>query len=90
LLDGTEGAYGIALHDLPCCTAMDATMVEAYENAVATLTEWIADAASALPPPRSIEALRRNQDITEAPAEGTFTLLPVETERPGKANLASN
>jgi predicted RNase H-like HicB family nuclease len=91
LLDGAEGAYGIAFPDLAGCTAMGTTADEAYDNAVAALAEWLADAGSAGPPPRSIEALRRDPDVIEALSEGALAVaVPViiETGRPVKANLS--
>jgi predicted RNase H-like HicB family nuclease len=93
LLDGALGAYGVAFPDCPGCTAMGADEDEAYANAVAALGEWIHDASAVreAPAPRTIEALRRDPDVSAALAEGAVFLavpLVIESGRPVKANIS--
>jgi predicted RNase H-like HicB family nuclease len=40
-LDGEAGAYGIAFHDLPGCTAMGTTVDETLANAAEALRDWV-------------------------------------------------
>lgn len=93
LLDGGPGAYGVAFPDCPGCTAMGADENEAYGNAVAALDEWMHDARAAgeAPTPRTIEALRRDPEVSAAIAEGAiFVRVPYvnESGRPVKANIS--
>jgi predicted RNase H-like HicB family nuclease len=93
LLDGAPGAYGVAFPDCPGCTAMGADENEAYANAIAALGEWIHDASAVreAPAPRTIEALRRDPDVSAALAEGAVFLavpLVIESGRPVKANIS--
>jgi predicted RNase H-like HicB family nuclease len=72
LLDGDAGAFGVAFPDCPGCTAMGVDENEAYEHAIAALSEWIHDARAdgAAPAPRTIDALRRDPEVRVALAEG--------------------
>lgn len=93
LLDGEPGAFGVAFPDCPGCTAMGGDENEAYANAIEALGEWIHDARAEgpAPPPRSIEALRRDPDVNAAIADGAIFLavpLVIESGRPVKANIS--
>ena len=73
LVDGKAGAYGVVVPDLPGCTSAGSTTDEALRNAVEAVRLWVEDAiddGEALPPPRSIEALRADPEIAAALAEG--------------------
>ena len=41
LMDGHDGAYGIAFPDLPGCTAMGFTVEEAIVNAEDAMQDWV-------------------------------------------------
>ncbi len=94
LVDGEQGAYGVAFPDCPGCVAMGATLEEALVNAGAALAEWIGDEAAAgrtAPAPRAIEAARADPDVAAAvAADAVMVIVPlvVETGRPVKANLS--
>lgn len=90
LVDGSDGAYGVAFPDAPGCTAMGETYEEALRRAVTSLAEWMADAGE-VPQPRSVEALRLDPDVEEQLADGAaFALVPLllESGRPVRANLS--
>ena len=73
LVDGKAGAYGVVVPDLPGCTSAGSTTDEALRNAVEAVRLWAEDAiddGEALPPPRSVEALRADPEIAAALAEG--------------------
>ena len=73
LVDGKAGAYGVVVPDLPGCTSAGSTTDEALRNAVEAVRLWVEDAiddGEALPPPRSVEALRADPEIAAALAEG--------------------
>jgi hypothetical protein len=66
---------------------------EAYENAIEALSEWVRDAMEEgeAPQPRSIEALRRDDDVNATLAEGGIFLrvpLIIESGKPVKANIS--
>jgi predicted RNase H-like HicB family nuclease len=93
LLDGEQGAYGVAFPDCPGCTAMGVDESEAYANAVEALGEWMHDARAdgVAPEPRTIEILRRDPDVKAALAEGAVFLavpLVIEAGRSVKANIS--
>ena len=90
LVDGTDGAYGVAFPDIPGCTAMGATYEEALRHAVASLADWMSDAGD-IPEPRTIETLRLDPEVQEQLADGAaFALVPLllESGRPVRANLS--
>ena len=94
LIDGKAGAYGVVFPDLPGCAAMGKTMDEALENAGDALRDWIEvteENGAKIPPPRSLETLRRDPDVKRALAEGAgLATVPLvrETGKPVKANLS--
>ena len=93
LIDGEAGSYGIVFPELSGCTAMGVTVDEAIGNAAEALRDWVTarEARSSVPPPRDIEALRRDPEVAQALAEGaTLTTIPLirDTGRPVKANLS--
>jgi predicted RNase H-like HicB family nuclease len=72
LVDGKAGAYGVVMPDLPGCTSAGSTTDEALRNAVEAVRLWAEDAiddGEALQPPRSVEALRADPEITAALVE---------------------
>src|ERR1039458_2390551 len=73
LVDGKAGAYGVVVPDLHGCTSAGSTTDEALRNAVEAVRLWVEDAVDdgeALPPPRSVEALRADPEVAAALAEG--------------------
>ncbi|CAH1671952.1 type II toxin-antitoxin system HicB family antitoxin [Chelatococcus asaccharovorans] len=93
LIDGEAGAYGVVVPDLPGCSAMGDSIEEALSNAADAMRDWAELSESrgnAVPPPRPVEALRRDADVREALAEGaTLASVPFirESGRPAKASL---
>ena len=94
VVDGKPGAYGMYVPDMPGCTSMGDTIAELLRNAQEALQLWAQDALKnneRLPRPRSIEAIRKDPDVTRDLAEGgVLAVVPlvVETGRPAKANLS--
>jgi predicted RNase H-like HicB family nuclease len=93
ILDGEPGAFGVSFPDCPGCVAMGKDENEAYENAIEALSEWVRDTMEAgeAPEPRSIEALRRDDDVAATIAEGGIFLrvpLIIESGKPVKANIS--
>ncbi|RVH13727.1 HicB family protein [Sinorhizobium meliloti] len=89
LLDGHDGAYGVAFPDAPGATAMGKTVDEALRNAAAAIADWIDDGE--VPEPRSIDELRQDPEVAEQLADGAaFVVVPaiVEDSRPVKANIS--
>jgi predicted RNase H-like HicB family nuclease len=94
LLDGKPGAYGIVVPDLPGFTSGGKTVDVALRNAVEAVRLWAEDARSegeAMPRPRTIEAVRRDDDVAAALAKGAvLAVVPLllDAGRPAKANLS--
>ena len=94
LVDGNAGAYGVVVPDLPGCTSAGPTTDEALRNAVEAVRLWVEDAiddGEALPPPRSVEALRADPEIAAALAAGAvlgMVPLILDTGRAVRANLS--
>ena len=94
LIDGKAGAYGVVVPDLPGCTSAGSTTDEALRNAVEAVRLWVEDAiddGEALPPPRSVEALRADPEVAAALAEGAaLAIVPLllDSGRAVGANLS--
>ena len=94
LVDGKAGAYGVMVPDLPGCTSAGSTSDEALRNAVEAVRLWVEDAidnGEALPPPRSVEALRTDPEIAAALTEGAaLAIVPLllDAGRAVRANLS--
>ena len=94
LVDGKAGAYGIVVPDLPGCTSAGSTTDEALRNAVEAVRLWVEDAiddGEALPPLRSVEALRADSEVAAALAEGAaLAIVPLllDSGRAVGANLS--
>ena len=94
LVDGKVGAYGVVVPDLPGCTSAGSTTDEALRNAVEAVRLWAEDAiddGEALPPPRSVEALRADPEVAAALAEGAaLAIVPLllDSGRAVRANLS--
>jgi len=94
LVDGSTGAYGVVVPDLPGCTSAGPTTDEALRNAVEAVRLWVEDAiddGEALPPPRSVEALRGDPEIAAALSEGAvlgMVPLVLDAGRAVRANLS--
>jgi predicted RNase H-like HicB family nuclease len=94
LIDGKAGAYGVTFPDLPGCVAMGRTMDVALANAAEALRDWIEvteDATARVPPPRPVEALRKDREVALALRRGAaLANVPLirESGRPVKANLS--
>jgi predicted RNase H-like HicB family nuclease len=79
LIDGETGVYGIVVPDFPGCTAMGHTVEEVLQNAADAVRDWADDARASgenVPPPRPIEALRKDAEVVDALAGGAV-LAPV-------------
>lgn len=60
LIDGKDGAYGVAFPDLPGCVATGSSEDEALANAAGALRDWIdsmADAGQPVAAPSDLEAV---------------------------------
>jgi predicted RNase H-like HicB family nuclease len=94
LVDGKDGAYGVVVPDLPGCTSAGSTTDKALRNAVEAVRLWVEDAiddGEALPPPRSVEALRADPEVAAALAEGAaLAIVPLllDSGRAVRANLS--
>ena len=94
LVDGEAGAYGVVVPDLPGCTSAGSTTDEALRNAVEAVRLWVEDAiddGEALPPLRSVEALRADSEVAAALAEGAaLAIVPLllDSGRAVRANLS--
>jgi predicted RNase H-like HicB family nuclease len=94
IVDGTPGAYGVVVPDLPGCTSGGATVDQALRNAVEAVTLWVEDARAdgeKVPKPRSAEKLRNDPHVAAALAEGgvlAYVPLVLDAGRPVKANLS--
>jgi predicted RNase H-like HicB family nuclease len=94
IVDGSPGAYGVVVPDLPGCTSGGATIDEALRNAVEAVTLWAEDARAdgeKIPKPRPAEKLRSDPDVATAIADGgvlAYVPLVLNAARPVKANLS--
>jgi predicted RNase H-like HicB family nuclease len=94
IVDGTPGAYGVIIPDLPGCTSGGATVDEALRNAVEAVTLWVEDARTdgeRIPKARSAEKVRIDSEVTAALADGgvlAYVPLVLDAARPVKANLS--
>jgi predicted RNase H-like HicB family nuclease len=94
IVDGTPGAYGVIVPDLPGCTSGGATVDEALRNAVEAVTLWVEDARTdgeRIPKARSAEKVRADPEVAAALAEGgvlAYVPLVLDAARPVKANLS--
>jgi predicted RNase H-like HicB family nuclease len=94
LIDGKAGAYGVVFPELNGCVAMGDTVDEALANAAEALRDWVEvteEHGEAVPPPQSLEKVRRRRDVVQALGEGSIlatVALVRETGRPAKANLS--
>jgi predicted RNase H-like HicB family nuclease len=94
LVDGKAGDYGVVVPDLPGCTSAGSTTDATLRNAVEAVRLWAQDAiddGGALPPPRSVEALRADPEVAAALAEGAaLAIVPLllDSGRAVRANLS--
>ena len=93
LIESANGDYGVFFPDLPGCTAMGTTSEQAWNNAIAALADWIEETETqgSVPAARSLEALKADDDVREALADGAaFIAVPHlrESGRPVKANIS--
>src|SRR6186997_1486457 len=73
IVDGSPGAYGVVVPDLPGCTSGGPTIDDALRNAVEAVTLWVEDARAdgeKIPPPRTAERLRDDPGVAAALADG--------------------
>jgi predicted RNase H-like HicB family nuclease len=73
IIDGSPGAYGVVVPDLPGCTSGGETIDQALRNAVEAVTLWVQDARAdreEIPKPRPAEDLRNDSSVIDALAEG--------------------
>jgi predicted RNase H-like HicB family nuclease len=94
IVDGTPGAYGVIVPDLPGCTSGGTTIDEALRNAVGAVALWVEDARAdgeKIPSPRVAETLRNDPEVASALGEGgvlAYVPLVLDAARPVKANLS--
>ena len=94
LIDGADGAYGVAFPDAPGCTAMGKTMDEAIANAGRALAEWVGYAVASrleLPDVRPVDELRNDPEVIEQLADGAaIAVVPLVMESGSlvRANLS--
>jgi predicted RNase H-like HicB family nuclease len=94
IVDGSPGAYGVVVPDLPGCTSAGPTIDEALRNAVEAVTLWVEDARAGgekIPKARPAEKLRRDAEVDAALAQGgalAYVPLVLDAARPVKANLS--
>lgn len=93
LIEESGGAYGVFFPDLPGCAAMGETPEKAWSNAIAALADWIEETETqgAVPPARTLETLKADEEVREALNEGAaFISVPLlrESGRPVKANIS--
>jgi predicted RNase H-like HicB family nuclease len=94
LIDGREGAYGIAFPDCPGCTAMAATLDDVAEEGTKALREWMVDRLAegvAAPVARPLSEVVTSRVIRKALNEGAVAVaipLLVESGRMVRANLS--
>ena len=61
-----DTAFGVVVPDLPGCFSAGDTLEEAYANAAEAIELWVEatlDTGGAIPPPGSLQALRRDPDL---------------------------
>ncbi len=92
LIDGKAGAYGVAFPDAPGCTAMGATLEEAYAGAVEALRKWLSDRVAdglAAPAARSLDAIAADPEAGLAEASATV-MVPalLDSGRVVRANVS--
>ena len=94
LIDGTAGAYGVVIPDMPGCTAMGHTIEAALAAAAEAMRDWVEtgeEVGQDIPAPRPLEDLREDSEVMEALAAGAaLASVPLvrESGRPAKANLS--
>jgi predicted RNase H-like HicB family nuclease len=94
IVDGSPGAYGVIVPDLPGCTSGGPTVDEALRNAIEAVTLWVEDARAdgeKIPKPRLAEKVRRDPEVAAALAQGgvlAYVPLVLDAARPVKANLS--
>jgi predicted RNase H-like HicB family nuclease len=94
IVDGTPGAYGVVVPDLPGCTSGGATIDDALRNAMEAVTLWVEDARAdgeKIPKARPAEKLRDDPRFAAALADGgvlAYVPLVLDAARPVKANLS--
>jgi predicted RNase H-like HicB family nuclease len=94
IVDGTPGAYGVIVPDLPGCTSGGATIDDALRNAMEAVTLWVEDARAdgeKIPKARPAEKLRADPGVAATLADGgvlAYVPLVLDAARPVKANLS--
>ena len=94
IVDGSPGAYGVVVPDLPGCTSAGSTIDKALRNAVEAVTLWVEDARAdgeKIPKPRPAEKLRNDPEVGAALVAGgvlAYVPLVLDAARPVKANLS--
>jgi predicted RNase H-like HicB family nuclease len=91
ILDGSGDVWGIRIPDLPGCFAGGASPDKAVEDAISAMQEYAAlvlESGGELAPPRSLEALRRANDVEFEPSRDAFVALPLLLDR-GRSRRAN-
>ena len=94
VVDGSPGAFGLWVPDMPGCTSAGETLDAVLRNAQEALRLWAEDAIAdgeAIPTPRSFEDVAQDAEVLEELRRGSvLAIVPLlmETGRPVKANLS--
>jgi len=76
LINGTAGAYGLTVPDLPGCTSAGITITEVLNNAAEAVRLWINDAGIA-PHPRAYNDVAADETVKAAIARGAMLAIVV-------------
>jgi len=83
IVDGSLGAYGVVVPDLPGCTSGGPTIDEALRNAAEAVKLWMEDARAEgekIPKARAAKNLRDDLEVAAALAQGSWLAeITVET-----------
>ncbi|MGX7873217.1 type II toxin-antitoxin system HicB family antitoxin [Mesorhizobium sp. ORM6] len=94
LVDTAGGFVGVSFPDAPGCVAQSENRDEAINDAMAALSEWVAEELAdgrPIPAPREVEVLIEDADVRAALASGAVLLsVPLirDAGRSARANIS--
>lgn len=93
ILDGSGDVWGVRIPDLPGCFGGGKTPGKALEDAVSAMQVYAAlvlDSGRELAAPRSIDVLRKANDVAFDPDRDSFVCLPLllDSGRSRRANIS--
>src|SRR3569833_703274 len=92
-VDGT-GPFGLIFPDAPGCVAMGKSVEDVIRQGAEVLAEWIGDVLTdgrRPPKPRTVEQLRKDPDVVDDLANGSFFVsipLVMDIGRSARANIS--